>query len=106
MRFDSIRALAGVFHHEIDNSKCDVGHLSIQLSCASKSLPNGVKRFSVQLECKAGCGCLIETYGIEAEKLEEKVRKIQTMLGDESSDHSDIASEGLNMLFPELEIAG
>ena len=55
-------------------------HGIIRLSCAMTFLTNGVKCCTVQVECKAGCGYLVEAFGEEAERLRQMAIALQSTL--------------------------
>ena len=78
-------------------------HDAINLSCSAKILANGIKRCTVQLECKAGCGYLFQAFGEEADILQQKTATIQTLLSDGTRDTSPKSLlEDLLLLFPEF----
>ena len=73
----SAKALDDAVRIELDREDL---HRSIEVSYVTESLSNGIKRCSVQVECKAGCGYLVEAFGEEADMLREKAAAIQNML--------------------------
>ena len=84
MHGDSGLALIRAITAELDRKEGESPlHRTINLSCRTTSMANGIKWCAVQVECKAGCGYLVEAYGDEAEKLHLKATAIQRMLEED-----------------------
>lgn len=96
-------ALASAIMTELDRLGETQLHGTIHLSCEAAFLTNGVKRCSVQLECKAGCGYLIQAFGEEADILQQKANVIQSVLCEGTHKGSPkLLLEDLLSFFPEL----
>jgi hypothetical protein len=65
---------------ELDRGSENLLHQTIHLSCTVSSLSNGMKCCTVQIECKAGCGYLLQAFGEEAEILYEKALMFKGIL--------------------------
>lgn len=102
MRCDSEYALAFAVMTELDRVGETPLHGAIHLSCATAFLPNGIKRCSVQLECEAGCGYMIQVDGEAADTLQQKAVAIQGMLssGEFQKASSKSILEDLLSVFP------
>ena len=101
--YDSIYALAQAILRELEKTRDDSKHGTLQLSCICKYLSNGVKYSCIQIECEACCGWLIEAYGREAEALEQKALAIRRMIQIiDTVQHS--LSDILLTIFPEFVI--
>lgn len=77
------QALAQAIMQELDRADGACGnpqHGTIHISCEAAYMKNGIKHCSVQIECEAGCGWLVQAFGDEAEELEQKVNTIQRLL--------------------------
>lgn len=79
---DSEHALASAIMAEHDRMGETPLHGVIRLSYSTAFLANGIKRCSVQVECKAGCGYLIQAVGEEADRLQEKAIAMQNVLSE------------------------
>ena len=101
--FSSAHALATAVLEEEQRAKDNPQHLILHVSSASRYLQNGLRHLSVQLECEACCGWLIEAIGVEADALQQKVALIQKMLQLSDNDQKPI-SEILLTIFPEFII--
>ena len=97
---NSLEALGHALLAECRQSVDIEEHALIRISCSTKILSNGLRYCAVQVQCPVGCGWLIETYGNEAELLEEKATLIQKMLGSPTRTLS--VSEILRVALPEL----
>ena len=82
MIHNSLEALVLAIEEEFKKSECQKEHARIRISISTSRATNGMRYCSVNLECGAGCGWLIETYGNEAATLENQARAIQTRLSD------------------------
>lgn len=103
MRCDSEYALASAIMTELDRIDESPLHGAIHLSCSTVILANGMRRCSVQLECKAGCGYMIQAVGEEADTLQQKAVAIQCILSEgvqEASSKSTL--KDLLSIFPKL----
>ena len=80
LQSNSEHALTHAVMAELDRERESPLHAIIRLSCAMSFLRNGIRSCSVQVECKAGCGYLVEAFGEEAEILRQKANAIQSML--------------------------
>jgi hypothetical protein len=78
-------------------------HGAIHVSCVAKNLQNGLKHCVVQVECKAGCGYLIQALEEEADSLQERATAIQRMLNREVQAPKSL-SDILYEVFPEFLI--
>lgn len=79
----SEQALAQAIRQELDRADGACGnpkHGTIHVSCEAAHMKNGIKHCSVQIECEAGCGWLVQAFGDEAEELEQKANTIQRLL--------------------------
>lgn len=103
MSCGSIHALAHAFREELDRIGSDSLHRVIHISTKLRSLQNGMKHCSVQVECKAGCGWLVESYGREAEILKAKADVIKKMIEFEGLEPLKPSSVLMAKLFPELQ---
>jgi hypothetical protein len=100
---NSEHALARAVMEELDRAGESALHGVIELSCATALLSNGIKSCAVQIECKAGCGYLIQAFGEEADTLQEKALAIQNFLKEaDNNGSSKSPSERLMSLFPGL----
>jgi len=101
---DSVRAFAQAIQVELSEAEHSSGHSLLHLSYEFKSLSNGIKYCSVQIECEAGCGWLVEGTGDEAEVLREKAIIMQRMLQDSAGQAPNSVSESLLTVFPDVVI--
>lgn len=79
----SEQALAQAIIQELDKADGACGnpqHGTIHISCEAAFMRNGIKYCSVQIECEAGCGWLVQAFGDEAVELEHKINTIQRLL--------------------------
>lgn len=77
-------ALARAITEELDRAGESPLHGAIHVSCKAAFLRNGIKHCSVQIECEAGCGYLVEAFGEEADLLQEKAIATQNLLHEGS----------------------
>jgi hypothetical protein len=82
MIHNSLEALNLAIEEEFKKRECQTEHATIRISISTSRASNGIRHCSVNVECGAGCGWLIETYGNEAEALENHAKAIQTKLSD------------------------
>jgi hypothetical protein len=99
-RCDSEHALASAIMAELDRRDETPLHGAIRLSYSTAFLANGIKRCSVQVECKAGCGYLIQAVGEEADMLQEKAMAIQSLLREGIQKTSISLFEDLFLVLP------
>jgi len=92
MLSNSVHALTRAIISELDKEGESLLHGIIRLSCAMAFLTNGVKSCTVQVECKAGCGYMVEAFGEEAETLRRKAIAIQSILEQEVTEGSKRAN--------------
>jgi hypothetical protein len=85
---------------ELDRTDESSLHGAFHVSIRNSAAQNGVKRCSVQIECEAGCGYLIQAFGEEADMLQEKAIVLQRLL--QSGQDIKSFSYALLSLFPEL----
>ena len=98
---DSENALASAIMAELDRIGETPLHGAIRLSHSTAFLANGIKRCSVQIECKAGCGYLIQAVGEEADMLQEKAIAVQSLLREGIQKNSPISLlKDLILVFP------
>jgi hypothetical protein len=95
---DSLDALGFALDQECQKSKTMEEHSLIRISIAASYVPNGLRYCSVNVECGAGCGWLIEMYGSEAEALEHEARAFQVLLDD--SNRALSISEIVALVYP------
>jgi hypothetical protein len=79
-------ALAHAIMTEIDREGENPLHKTISISFRTLLMDNGMKQCSVQVECKAGCGYLIEAFGEEAEVLEHNAVLFKNILANGEAD--------------------
>ena len=84
-------ALTRAISAELERGNESPLHAIIRLSCSIAFLTNGIKCCSVQVQCKAGCGYLVEAFGEEAEMLRQKAISIQSILEKPASEGSSKA---------------
>ena len=101
MHRNSEHALASAIMTELDRLGETPLHGAIHLSYKDATLPNGIRRCSVQLECKAGCGYLIQAVGEEADILHQKTTTIQALLAGACLSQKSLL-EDLLLLFPDF----
>jgi hypothetical protein len=82
-------ALAYAIGQECERCESQSEHALIRLAISSSYLSNGLRHCSVNVECGAGCGWFIETFGGEAEELEQKARAAQAIMSDPNRDISN-----------------
>ena len=98
---DSEHALASAIMAELDRIGETPLHGAIRASYSTAFLANGIKRCSVQVECKAGCGYLIQAVGEEADMLQEKAMAIQSLLREGIQKTSPVSLlQDLLLVFP------
>ncbi len=100
----SVHALAQAILDELVNAEGNSQHAAIHISYDGKYLPNGIKHCTVQIECKAGCGWLIEAYEGETEALEQKAIAIHKRLQGLASEALTPLPDILLAVFPEFVI--
>ena len=99
---NSEHALASAIMAELDRLGETPLHGAIHLSYTTAALSNGIRQCSVQLECKAGCGYLIQAVGEEADTLEQTTATIQALLNNGAHPPSGrYFLEELLLLFPD-----
>ena len=82
---NSLEALDYAIGQERDRSECAGEHALISITISVGYIANGMRHCSVNVECGAGCGWLIQTFGSEAEELEHKARMAQEVLSDSNN---------------------
>jgi len=87
---NSKHALTRAIIGELDKEGESPLHGLIRLSCAMTFLTNGIKCCTVQIQCEAGCGYLVEAFGEEAEILREKAITIQRILEEKAPEGSKL----------------
>ena len=102
MTAESLKALAYAFLEEQEKIRFEPLHEKARISWDLSSLPNGIKRCTVQVECEAGCGWKVDSYGSEAELLSAKAEAIEKILQKDKLSRIR-PSEILDALFPGLE---
>jgi hypothetical protein len=100
----SVHALAQAILDELVKAEENLQHGAIYVSYNDKSLPNGIKHCTVQIECNAGCGWLIEAFEGEAEALEQKAIAIQKRLQGLGIETLTPLPDILLAVFPEFVI--
>ena len=100
MPYTSVNALAHAIMEELDRAGDRLQHGLIHISSTTSFLTNGIKHCSVQVECEAGCGWLVQVYGEEAEVLEQKAIAIQRHMHSGAEEISKSAVEILSTFFP------
>lgn len=100
----NVHALAQAILNELVNAEGNSQHGVIRISYDSKYLPNGIKHCTVQIECIAGCGWLIEAYEEEAETLEQKAITIHRRLEGLATEALTPLRDILLAVFPEFVI--
>ena len=95
---NSGQALGKAVIVELDKSVEKPMHKTILVSIAN-SVQNGIRRCSVQIECKAGCGYLIYAFNEEADLLQEKAETLKILLATQVD--LQILILALKSLFPE-----
>ena len=100
--FNSVQALAQAILDELARTEGNTQHGTINISYDEKCLSNGIKHCSVQIECGAGCGWLIEACECEAEVLGQKASAIQGMVQGSGKENIRTLPEILLTVFPEF----
>jgi hypothetical protein len=59
-------------------------HKTMKLSVRKTCMSNGIWRCSVQVECLAGCGYLVEAFGDDADILLQRAVAIQNKLNEKA----------------------
>ena len=98
--YTSVNALAHAIMKELDRDGNGLLHGHVHISHTISFLRNGVKQCSVQVECEAGCGWLVQANGEEADVLEQKVIAIKRHLQREGEETSKSAVEILSTFIP------
>lgn len=75
-------ALAHAIMTEIDREGENPLHKTISISFRTLLMDNGIKQCSVQVECKAGCGYLIQAFGEEADTLKHNAMLFKNILAN------------------------
>lgn len=100
----SAEALGRAVMAELERDDASLLHKAIEVSCKAELLANGIKRCTVQIECKAGCGYLVQDFGEEADMLQEKAAAIKSLLREGVQHYSPKSLfEALQSLFPGIE---
>lgn len=100
--FNSIQALAQAILDELAKTEGNTQHGTINISYDAKCLPNGIEHCSVQVECGAGCGWLIEACEGEAEALKQKAIGIKGLVQGSAKEDLKSLREILLTVFPEF----
>lgn len=100
--YNSVQALASAILNELAKAENNSQHNRIRISYDIKNLRNGITCCSVQIQCSAGCGWLIEACDMEAEALRRNASAVQSLLQDKTKDASTPLAEILLTVFPEF----
>lgn len=98
---NSVHALAKALLEELASAESNPQHSRICISNCGKDLPNGMKHYTAQIECNAGCGWLIQASDEESEALALNVIALQNMLTGTNYEAQHSLTEIMLTLFPE-----
>jgi hypothetical protein len=94
-------ALVNALIGELERAENSPLHGVLHISFTAAVLKNGIKQCSVQVECQAGCGYLIQAFGEEADRLHEKAIAVQSLINGEVEGYpSTSLPNALRTIFP------
>lgn len=100
MPYSSLHALAHAIMVELERAGDSLQHGVVHISSTTSFMTNGIKQCSVQVECEAGCGWLVQAFGEEADELQQKAIAIQGHLHRGAEGTSNYALEIVSTFFP------
>lgn len=98
---NSTCALAQAIWEEHQRAEENGRHGTIHISWITRLLRNGIAQCSVQIECEAGCGWLVEEQGDHAIELIEKAAIIHKIINSSVQGQMALAKI-LSSAFPEF----